>query len=102
MLAYLDALLAALTAGHAEGVRQLLALPTARFLPRDVLAEVRAAMGPARRRVPLSTLQLRHRVEQLMAGERAPRARATGTRRPHAVPRARGPFSRNRTSPNAG
>ena len=95
MLAYLDALLAALAARNTEEIDRLLAHPLARILSADALedatAERRAAATGAVSVAPLRLLQLRYRTAQLL-GDRAdesPAVPATADatdRRRHALP----------------
>ena len=74
MLAYLDALLAALAARDIAEIDRLLAHPLARILSPDALADATAerraagAAGPPA--TPLRLLQLRYRTAQLL-GEHA-------------------------------
>ena len=70
MLAYLDALLAALAARDTAEIDRLLAHPLARVLSPDALADATAERRAAGARTPsvapLRLLQLRHRTEQLL------------------------------------
>jgi hypothetical protein len=70
MLAYLDALLAALASRDIPEIDRLLAHPLARILSPDALADVtaerRAAASGAGAVVPLCLMQLRHRTAQLL------------------------------------
>ena len=94
MLAYLDALLAALASRDTAEIDRLLAHPLVRILSPDALADVtaqrRAAAGSPPG-APLKVMQLRHRTAQLLgepvaadAPETAEVADATG--RLHAAP----------------
>jgi len=71
MLAYLDALIAALAARDTEEIDRLLAHPLARILSAharaDATAERRAAGTGAPSVAPLQLLQLRYRTAQLLA-----------------------------------
>ena len=71
MLAYLDALCAALLAHNALEVRRLLQHPLARVLPRDVREEALAmSRDPhASLRAPLRTLQFYHQTMELLVEE---------------------------------
>jgi hypothetical protein len=70
MLAYLDALIAALAARDTPEIDRLLAHPLARILSPDALADAaaerRAAANGAPQVAPLRLLQLRHRTGQLL------------------------------------
>ena len=70
MLAYLDALVAALAARDREEIDRLLAHPLARILTRDALADARTAAQAAAsgepRGAPLRLLQLRHQTAHLL------------------------------------
>lgn len=66
MLAYLDALVAAVRAGDAAEIDRLLAHPLSRILPRDAAREAGAARHGALTRSPLRLLQLRHQTAQLL------------------------------------
>lgn len=66
MLAYLDALVAAVRAGDASEIDRLLAHPLARILPRDAAREASTALHGALTRSPLRLLQLRHQTAQLL------------------------------------
>lgn len=73
MLAYLDALLAALTARDIAEIDRLLAHPLARILSRDALADAtaerRAAATGTPSVAPLRLFQLRYRTAQLLADQ---------------------------------
>lgn len=73
MLAYLDALCAALMEGHELEVRRLLSHPLARHLPRRVRDEARELARPGGRgnRTPVFTLRFRHQMSELLV-ERLP------------------------------
>jgi hypothetical protein len=75
MLAYLDALLAALAARDTSEIDRLLAHPLARILSPDALADAtaeRRAAGTATPSVaPLRLFQLRYRTAQLLADHTA-------------------------------
>ena len=68
MLAYLDALVAALAARDTAEIERLLAHPLARTLTRDARADAQAAAAAAgeARGAPLRLLQLRHQTAQLL------------------------------------
>ena len=66
MLAYLDALLTALTAGGNAEIERLLAHPLARVLTREAAAEARAALTSGAATAPLRLLQLRHQTARLL------------------------------------
>ena len=70
MLAYLDALVAALAARNTVEIERLLAHPLARILTRDALADVNAAAVGNPTGAPLRLLQLRHQTAHLL-GESA-------------------------------
>jgi hypothetical protein len=78
MLAYLDALCAALLAHNALEVRRLLQHPLSRILPRDVREEALAiSRDPhASLRAPLRTLQFYHQTAELLSEE--PESSLTG------------------------
>lgn len=69
MLAYLDALVAAIAAGNPAEIARLLAHPLARTLTRDARDEAEQAAASASRTAPLRLLQLRHQTAHLL-GER--------------------------------
>ena len=71
MLAYLDALLAALAARDAAEIQRLLAHPLARILTRDALSDAQAAASGDVDSVPLRLLQLRHQTAHLLGEDRA-------------------------------
>jgi hypothetical protein len=85
MLAYLDALLAALAARDISEIDRLLAHPLAKILSpdarADAAAERRAAAAGSPAVSPLRLLQLRHRTAQLL-GEHA--AHSAAEPAPHA------------------
>jgi hypothetical protein len=83
MLAYLDALLTALTAGGTAEIERLLAHPLARVLTREALADVRATLAAPGAAAPLRLLQLRHQTAQLL-GE--PASEELAVRAPLAPP----------------
>lgn len=68
MLAYLDALIAALAIRDQEEAERLLAHPLARLLPEEVRAEAVALIAGARDTLaaPLRALQLRHQTAELL------------------------------------
>lgn len=68
MLAYLDALVAAVRARHTAEIERLLAHPLGRVLTRDARNEAQAAAIGTAAGVPLRLLQLRHQTGQLLAG----------------------------------
>lgn len=71
MLAYLDALLAALSIRDGADIDRLLAHPLARALPADVREEA-VTFGSGMRdplAAPLRTMQLRHRTAELLLEE---------------------------------
>jgi hypothetical protein len=74
MLAYLDALLAALASRDLQEIDRLLAHPLARILSADALGDAKAERSAAAAGTgsvaPLRLLQLRHRTAQLL-GEAA-------------------------------
>ena len=100
MLAYLDALLAAISVRDTAEIERLLAHPLARTLTHEALLEAeaaagrgptgRAAAGRAVAGVPLRLLQLRHQTAHLLVGradcEETPAPR--DARRPSAARRA--------------
>jgi hypothetical protein len=73
MLAYLDALLAALAARDTSEIDRLLAHPLARILSPDALADAtaerHAAASGAPPGAPLNVLQLRDRTAQLLGSQ---------------------------------
>jgi hypothetical protein len=75
MLAYLDALIAALAARNTIETDRLLAHPLARILSPEALADAtaerRAAVTDAPAGTPLHLLQLRYRTAQLLADSTA-------------------------------
>ncbi len=93
MLAYLDALLAALAARDTSEIDRLLAHPLARILSPDALADAtaerRAAATGSPSVTPLRLLQLRYRTDQLL-GSRinadAPEVPESTARPRHAPP----------------
>ncbi|MDQ2889015.1 MAG: hypothetical protein M3R65_00485 [Gemmatimonadota bacterium] len=68
MLAYLDALCAALLARHSIEIYRLLALPQARQLPRTVREEatVIAKAGPTSHIAPIQSLHLFYKLSHLV------------------------------------
>ena len=70
MLAYLDALLAAIAAGNPAEITRLLAHPLARTLTRDARVEAEQVAAGVTVATPLRLLQLRHQTAQLL-GEHA-------------------------------
>ncbi|MCX5768178.1 MAG: hypothetical protein NTZ43_13240 [Gemmatimonadetes bacterium] len=66
LLAYLDALVAAVRARDAAEITRLLAHPLARMLSREVAAEARAAVIATPALAPLRLLQLRHQTAMLL------------------------------------
>jgi hypothetical protein len=68
VLAFLDALAAALIARDAERIRRLLAHPLARALPRGVRDEATAMVqgGPSSFGAPIRTLRLYHQTAHLL------------------------------------
>jgi hypothetical protein len=66
MLAYLDALVAALAARDTAEIERLLAHPLARTLTRDARADAQAAAAGEAGGAPLRLLQLRHQTAQLL------------------------------------
>jgi hypothetical protein len=89
MLAYLDALLAALAARDISEIDRLLAHPLARILSPDALADAtaerRAAATAAPSVTPLRLLQLRYRTAQLLGS----RINADAPELPEPAPRLR-------------
>ena len=70
MLAYLDALVAAIAAGHPAEIARLLAHPLSRTLTREARIEAEHAAAGHATAAPLRLLQLRHQAAQLL-GEHA-------------------------------
>lgn len=68
MLAYLDALIAAVTAGDVETVARLLAHPLARVLTREARQEAQGYAAGTATGAPLRLLQLQHQTAQLLVG----------------------------------
>jgi len=66
MLAYLDALVAAVAARDTDEIDRLLAHPLARILTRDALADAQAAAAGRLGAAPLRLLQLRHQTAHLL------------------------------------
>jgi hypothetical protein len=66
MLAYLDALVAAVAAHDTVEVERLLAHPLARILNRDALADAQAAAAGQPKGASLRLLQLRHQTAHLL------------------------------------
>jgi hypothetical protein len=89
MLAYLDALLAALAARDISEIDRLLAHPLARILSPDALADAtaerRAAATGTPSVTPLRLLQLRYRTAQLLGS----RVNADAPELPEPLPRPR-------------
>ena len=77
MLAFLDSLCAALIARDATRIRQLLAHPLSRALPRAVREEATAiASGPPRRfTTPLQAMRLYHQTAHLLGVRSDPAVR---------------------------
>lgn len=84
MLAFLDALAAALIARDAERIRRLLAHPLARALPRGVRDEATAMAqgGHAHFGAPLRTLRLYHQTAHLLGVSADPATPREPVRRP--------------------
>ena len=70
MLAYLDALVAAIAAGNPAEITRLLAHPLAQTLTRDARVEAEHVAAGVTVATPLRLLQLRHQTAQLL-GEHA-------------------------------
>jgi hypothetical protein len=87
MLAYLDALVAAVTARDIAEIERLLAHPLARILTRDAIADAQAAATGAPKGAPLRLLQLRHQTAQLL-GEHAGEVRSADEFRQALAPSA--------------
>jgi len=68
MLAYRDALVAAVHTRHTAEIERLLAHPLGRVLTREVRNEAQAAAIGTACGVPLKLLLLRHQTSQLLAG----------------------------------
>jgi hypothetical protein len=104
MLAYLDALLAALAARDLMEIDRLLAHPLARILSPDALADAtaerRAAATGTASTTPLRLFQLRYRTAQLLA-ESVVRADAPPAETPEAKPAAEPRIERRPQSPAA-
>ena len=66
MLAYLDALIAAIVAGNPAEIARLLAHPLARTLTRDAWVEAEHVAAGVTVSAPLRLLQLRHQTAQLL------------------------------------
>lgn len=77
MLAFLDSLCAALIARDADRIRQLLAHPLSRALPRAVREEAAAIAGGSSRRftAPLQAMRLHHQTAHLLGVRSDPAAR---------------------------
>jgi hypothetical protein len=92
MLAYLDALIAALAARDTVEIDRLLAHPLARILSPDARADAtaeRRAAGTGMPSVaPLQLLQLRYRTAQLLADSVAADAPEVAADRPRQAPAA--------------
>src|SRR3970040_426766 len=99
MLAYLDALLAAVGARDAEEIERLLAHPLGRILTRAARAEAEAAGACGSRGAPLDLLQLRHQTAQLLrAPGAAPRGDAQTAAGAGVTPRRAGACDGDRTA----
>ncbi len=72
MLAYLDALIAAIAARHAEDIARLLAHPLARVLTREARHEAHAQLEAVLEEqvigTPIRLLQLQHQTAELLLG----------------------------------
>jgi hypothetical protein len=81
MLAFLDSLCTALLARDVARIRQLLAHPLSRALPRAVRDEATSvATGAARRhRAPLEALRLYHQTAHVLGVRADPSARRPGS-----------------------
>ena len=66
MLAYLDALVAAVSRHDRREIERLLAHPLARILTGEACREAQVAAGDRTSAVPLRLLQLRHQTAQLL------------------------------------
>ena len=66
MLAYLDALVAAVSRHDAREIERLLAHPLARILTREACCEAQGATDSTVSAAPLRLLQLRHQTAQLL------------------------------------
>lgn len=66
MLAYLDALVAAVSRHDTRDIERLLAHPLARILTGEACCEAQVAAGDRTSAVPLRLLQLRHQTAQLL------------------------------------
>jgi hypothetical protein len=75
MLAYLDALVAAVSRHDRREIERLLAHPLARILTGEACREAQVAAGVSTSAVPLRLLQLRHQTAQLL-GDRVTAAEA--------------------------
>ncbi len=93
MLAYLDALLAALAARDAVEIDRLLAHPLARTLTRESLAEAQGAAAGEVHAAPLRLLQLRHQTAHLL-GEQGAGVRDAAEVRSSLLPSASRPADR--------
>ncbi len=82
MLAFLDALIAALVARDPVAVRRLAAQPLSSALPAPVLAEVRAAAEGRFAAAPLQTMRHAHLLAHLMGAVGDPGARAAAAADP--------------------
>jgi hypothetical protein len=89
VLAFLDALCAALIARDAEHIRRLLAHPLARALPRGVRDEANAMAQGAHAPfgAPLRTLRLYHQTAHLLGVSADPATRRGTVVRPTRAPR---------------
>lgn len=79
MLAYLDALVAAVSRQDTREIERLLAHPLARILTGDACREAQLVAGGTTSAVPLRLLQLRHQTAQLL-GDRVTVAEAVAFR----------------------
>jgi hypothetical protein len=68
MLAYLDALIAAVTARDVENIARLLAHPLARVLTREARAEAAAYVAGTASGTPIRLVQLQHQTMHLLVG----------------------------------
>ena len=75
MLAYLDALVAAVSRHDTRDIERLLAHPLARILTGEACREAQMAAGDRTSAVPLRLLQQRHQTAQLL-GDRVTAAEA--------------------------
>lgn len=70
MLAYLEALCAALLSGNAELVRELMAHPLGASLPESVRSEICAVLEQRGAAAPLQTLRFYHQTAHLLGHRR--------------------------------